>query len=346
MIIRHNTIGSSAYKNNALKNVPEGRVPSVLFRGLNDEGEVEDFKGDPKETFKAMYARPKFPAVFAIGLWRDEHDFKRSDDEFVVEKARELQSQFNGKPIYFMPFLEHKLSAAHMQLTFGKIKAVAPDLLLVNNPMDGGEYVQGMLNELHYSAKPRGRKPPQRLMIYCFDGVNCADADFQGWRDLAAGCHMFSIWWDIYNQLIGDKVPRPERKGQPLPQHYEQAEYMLENPKKLTNFPKKELYKSNADRHSPRDSRADTPVFLLTTKKRQVVVKDRNGKKVFSAPYTSQYHDEEKWVYRPGTYKWPHEWAKQAVKQSGSSVCNVYLDGVHLGTIDLCYRDGYPYRKF
>ncbi len=346
-LVRHNTIGSSAYASNAIKNVPSNRIPSVLFRSLNKKGQVEDFKGNPKDTFKKMYK--KFPAVFAIGLWRDSHDFKRSDDEFVVNKAKELQKLYNGKPIYYMPFLEDKLSAAFKEVTFAKIRAVAPSLDLVNNPITGGEYVQGMLNELHYGTAPKGTKPPQHLMIYCFDGFNAFDSNFTKWLQLAEGAHMFSIWLAVYNCRLNtnDNTARPNRKSYPLPEHYQQGEYMLAHPQEKTDFKKPKLYKSNADRHKPGnlDPRADTPVFIINANKKELIVKDKNGNKVFSAQNSGEDRDQPGfYIYRPATLKWPHQWAKQAVKASGSSLCTVVMDNKTIGKIDLCYRDGYYYK--
>lgn len=347
MIIRHNTIGSSAYTPNALKNVPSNRVATVLFRSLNKQGQVENFKGNPKDTFKKMYK--KFPAGFAIGLWRDSHDFKRGDDSFVVDKAKELQKLYTGKPIYYMPFLEDRLPASHKEVTFAKIRAVAPDLDLVNNPITGGEYIQGMLNELHYSTKPKGTKPPQHLMIYCFDGFNAFDSNFTKWLKLAEGAHMFSIWLAVYNCRLNtnDETSRPNRKSYPMPEHYQQGEYMLAHPQGKTNFKKPQLYKSNADRHKPgnQDLRADTPVFILKMNKKELLVLDKNSKKVFSAQNVGEDRDNPGFfIYRPSTLKWPHQWSKQAVKASGSSVCTVVVAGKNIGAIDLCYRDGYYYK--
>lgn len=354
MHIRHTTIGSTAYTPNAIKNIPRGRIPTVLFRSLNKAGNVENFKGNADKTFMRMYNNSKFyNGVFVIGLWRDLHDFKGEDVPFILKLAKKLQSLYNGKPIYFMPFLEHTEDAETMKELFASIKNVAPNLFIVNNPANfggrTGEYLQGHINELHYSAKPKGKKPDQGLMIYCFDGVNCADADFQKWRDEAEGSLMFGIWWAVYNvkNNSNESTPRPKRNSYPLPEHYRQAEYMLENPKKKTNFKKIELYKSNADRHKPgnQDPRADTPVFILTTNGKQVTVKDVKGNKIFSADNKGSYHDEDRWIYRPSVYKWPHQWAKFAVRRSGSSVCSVWLDGKKIGTVALAFRDGYPYKE-
>lgn len=351
MLYRHNTIGSSAYKSNAISNVPRGRVPSVLFRSLNKVGRVEDFKGNPKDTFNAMYKNAKFPAVFAIGLWRDNHDFKRSDDDFVVEKAKELQRAFTGKPIYFMPFLEDRLSASHKKETYEKIRRVAPKLLIVDCPITGGEWcLTADYFEVHYSSKPRGRKPPQHLMIYCFDGVNAFDGDFQKLRDMAKGAHMFSIWLAVYNVRLNtnDTTPRPNRKSYPLPEHYEQGEYMLAHPRAANSSMKKpRLYKSNADRHKPgkQDPRADTPVFSINKNKNELVVKDAKGKKVFSAQnVAADKHTKGNWLYRPSTLKWPFQWSDQAFKQSGKYLCTVEIEGEVVGTVDLSYRD-YPYKS-
>lgn len=347
-LVRFFTLGAAGYSDIAYKEIPADGIPAVLLTSLNKKGKKEDFKGRPLDFVSRCYKGKFKNGVFVVGLWRDNHDFKRTDDETVVEQATKLQALFNGKPIYFMPFLEHTEDASFMKVTFEKIRKVAPSLILVNNPSNAngraGEYVQGVLNEVHHNNKPRGKKPPLSEMIFCFDGVNAFDADFEKFYKDWKGVKIFSVWIADFNMKMNtsDETLRPNRKHKPNTKVFKALIWMLSNRKAVNGTYKNgKLYKSHADRHKPNntDTRAGLPLSIIKEKGKDIVVKDKKGKKVFTMSYSGKYKDGRD-LYRSIAAKWGYEYAQAAKKNAGTTACDVFLDGQKIGEIDPAYREG------
>lgn len=350
-LIRYFTLGSAGYSKAVVQNVPAGCVPTVLLKSYNKRGQVEDFKGDPWKATKSYYDQPKFNnGIFIVGLWRDSHDFQEKDIDLVVAQAKKLNAMHRGKIIYFMPFLEHTQTAKFMDKVFARLQAVAPLLRLVNNPANyggkTGEYVPGMLNEQHLTARPKGQKPLESLMIYCFDGVNAFDADFQGsfhsqgWKK----AHMRSVWIAGFNRRLNtdDTTARPNRVHKPVEKDWESLDYNINNESGGSNLKKDELYKSHADRHAPgrADKRAGIPVFIIPQKGKKLEIRDSTGEKVFTCKYDKIYKDKKRHVYRPVTSAWGHEYCVKLLKQGKPTRCKLYLDGKYIGDLDPAYRAG------
>lgn len=350
-LVRYFTLGSAGYSKAVIKNVPAGCIPAVLLKSYNKHGNVEDFKGDPWKSVKAYYATPKFNnGIFVVGLWRDLHDFKEKDIDIVVEQAKKLNAMHNGATIYFMPFLEHTQNVNFMEKVFSRLQAAAPLLKLVNNPANfggkSGYYVPGMLNEQHLQARPKGQKPNDSLMIYCFDGVNAFDADFQGsfhssgWKK----AHMRSVWIASFNRRLNtnDTTQRPKRTHKPVEKDYRSLDYMINNESAGSNLKKNELYKSHADRHAPgkADKRAGVPVFIIPQKGKKLIIKDSTGAKVFTCNYDKRYKDKVRHVYRPVTRDWGFEYCLKLLKQGKPTKCSLYVDNKKIGDLDPAYRAG------
>lgn len=350
-LLRYFTLGSSGYYKAVIKNLPAGAVPSVLLKSYSKYGKTEDFKGDPWKATKAYYAQVKFNnGVFIVGLWRDSHDFQEKDINLVVEQAKKLNAMHTGKDIYFMPFLEHTQSANFMSKVFTKLQLEAPKLIYVNNPANyggkTGEYVPGMFNEVHLTAKPKGQKPNESLMIYCFDGVNAFDADFQGsfhsstWKK----AFMRSVWIAAFNKRLNtnDTTSRPNRVHKPIEKDWKSLAYMINNESAGSSLKKNELYKSHADRHAPgkADKRAGIPVFIIPQKGKKLIIKDASGGKVFTCNYDKLYKDKVRHVYRPVTKEWGYEYCIKLLKQGKHTRCSLYIDDKKIGELDPAYRAG------
>lgn len=350
-LLRYFTLGSAGYSKAAIQNVPTGAVPSILLRSYNKQSKTEDFKGDPWKAVKAYYSHAKFHnGIFVVGLWRDLHDFKEQDIKLVVEQAKKLNTLHSGKDIYFMPFLEHTQNAKFMAKVFVKLQTEAPKLIYVNNPANfagkTGEYVPGMYNEQHLQAKPKGQKPDESLMIYCFDGVNAFDADFQGsfhsstWKN----AFMRSVWIAGFNRRLNtdDPTKRPKRVHKPVKKDWESLDYLINNQSGGSSLKKNELYKSHADRHAPgkADKRAGIPVFIVPQKGKTLTIKDSTGVKVFTCNYDKLYKDKIRHVYRPVTKSWGYEYCLKLLKQGKPTKCSLWVDNKKIGDLDPAYRAG------
>lgn len=226
--IRYDVLGAAGYQKLAIQNIPHGSVPAILVNCLNKQGRKEEFKGNALSFIKKIYKNNKFPAIFVHGLWRDNHDFKSSDFKRVRKTAVFLQKLCTGKPIYYCPFLEDKQSAAFKKDIYAKLAKVAPNLILVNNPMDGGDYVPGMINELHHTAKPRGQRPPLDQLIFSTDGVDAFDSNFESFKKQYGKCHMFAVWIPIFNRRksLHDPTKRPDRRAKPSGRDFSRLKQM------------------------------------------------------------------------------------------------------------------------
>lgn len=307
---RYDVLAAAKYQDAAYKAIPAKGVPCVLLKSF---GNVNPF-------IKKVVSKNKFNAIFIHGIWRDNHVFGAKETKLAVKQARRLQTKYanKGKDIYFSPFLENRVPVKRMTKVFKKIRAVAPDLILVNSYLAGGGHVKGTIPEVHHSKKPNGVSK----YIFSTDGEDALNINIAKEVSDHSDALMFGMWVPEFNlkKSLHDSTPRPDRKYIPSEKLIKSVEFLFTE-KGATAWPNKWLHKSHAENANVGNPRNNKPLFIIPVNKSSVVVKDKNGSKVATFNTTGQYHDG-RYVYRH-TNSYAYELAEKAISQSGSPACFV-----------------------
>lgn len=287
------------------------------------------------------------------GLWEDNHTFGDQHISKIKSIGAELEKilkQFPGREIKFRPFTEHKVAKPDKYLDIAQ--AACPSCIIVNSNWQGG-----WTSNPKYQNETHGKHPyPKELLQkgikynFDYDGTNSHDSDRRTMGQTHSKAEEFCDWTFDLNLKMSEKdtTSRPNRIHRPSKKTINSLLFYNEAPKGTHNkLPNGQwIYKHCADRHKAftngkeGDSRACTPVIIAPDNGKQIVCKDSKGKKVFTLNNAGKYEDNKRWLYRPVSYKnWGFNYAKAAIKSSGSPVCTVLLDGKAKGTINPGWRD-------
>jgi len=262
------------------------------------------------------------------GLWAGSHIYTDAHRKESLQIAAKLNSF--GVRIYYSPFCEHKKDAVYMGLLLTEIKAKYPNLIPVNSPISGGQWVNGFINEIHHNDKPAGM--PKGEYIFSMDGLHQPDCNIEIYKARHLNnpnCIAFFAWCLQHNCKINakDKTPAKARKCKPTVDLNNAMIFQIENAKQPVSLPKGWLYKAYSEQHQNVDPRANKPVILCPKGKRfkQVTL----GKIKLTSSGT---HDNRQ-VWRC------NQWGYKIGR-----VTEIRADGKLIGTVDAGFRQN-EYRE-
>lgn len=275
-------------------------------------------------------------------LWKDDHNYGAKEFEQIKKEARRIRPFYDAykskAEIRISGACEHKLKRADAERLKAIVLRELPGATYVNTPWikGGGQTISG-INEVHGSdaSAPRGQYD------YSFDGDNAVDSDVVSVAKRLSGADTFYIWNSQCNgrKTTQDTTPRPERKAWPT-SNYIDSWIALSRTSSVgvVKLPAKWTYKSHADQHTvPPEPRAGKPVWICPIKASEIVLKTRNGQVVDRAKYYGPFTGGGHRFYSPN---WGYLTAEKARRIQGDYLCDVWIQGKKVGTIDPAFRAG------
>ncbi len=284
--------------------------------------------GNSLPAIDKILIRGKCPAVRIHLAWRDDHKFGLKDLPGIIREAKRWVRMVKKYPKvkwYFSGACENNLSKADALLYANKVLSILPGVTYVQC---GAKQIHGenIINEVHgVKAKPlKGR------YIFSFDGNACVDADVQKLKLIHKDAEIFYLWEPRFNGRweSKDRTERPLRKGWPDKKLIESV-IALTGDKGATNPPKNWIYKSHAENHGPKDTKAEHPVIICPIKAERIILKDLSGQVVDILPYYGPYDGGGHRYY---SQKWGYQIATEPVR--------MWINGVSYGLINPAFRDG------
>lgn len=280
------------------------------------------------------------------GLWEDNHTYGDQHIPKIKSIGKDLQAiknQFPDREIKYRPFTEHRIANPDKYLDIAQ--AACPGCIIVNSNWQGGFTKNPKYeNEVHgHTSYPKELLSKGIKYNFDYDGMDSHNDDRKTTGEKHANAEEFCDWtFDMNLSISGkDKTPRPERVHRPTKKTIRSLLVYTQIPKGTHNaLPNKYIFKHCAERHAPNegDKRACTPVLLTPEGGSNLVCKMSNGKKLFSMTNTTP-GKADTYYWRPVTQKWGFEYAKEALKATGSPLCEIVIDGVKKGKVNPAWRD-------
>ena len=325
MIWGLDVLGAAKYQRVVTKTVPKDWCVGIFW---------EEF-GPAKKLIKRL-AQQEYKYIRIQGLWDSAHQYPTAKDSQVFKIAHKIQKlavRYPGTKFYFSPFCEHRQRRSRMEILFGRIAAIAPNLTLVNSPIRGGDYVTSALNEIHHHDTPGGN--PGKDYIFSYDGLACTNSDVEKMKAKHSKASMFFFWVPQFNCKPNmkpkkdeplNRIPPKLRKLKPTGNQIKAVIY-LANPKSIDTIDKKWQYKSDSEQSAVVDPRASKPVLLGPVKGDAHL---RRGSKKFKLVYSGTEHGGDH-VYRR-LNSFGYELAGKP------RVVEVFVNGISVGSIDPGFR--------
>lgn len=286
------------------------------------------------------------------GLWEDNHTFGDQHIPKIKAIGKELEAikkQFPDREIKYRPFTEHKIKNPDKYLDIAQ--AACPSCIIVNS-----NYAGGWTKNPKYENEVHGKHSyPKELqgkikVNFDYDGTSSHDTNRKKMAEDRAYAEEFCDWVYDLNLKYSEKdtTKRPDRIHRPTAKVIKSLMFYHEGPKGThDNLPSGYIFKHCAERHKAwngqgkdPEPRACTPVIIAPDNGKQFICKMTNGKKLFTLTNGGLYQDKKRWVYRPVSFdNWGYEYAKKALKESGSPVCELVLDGKSKGKVNPGWRD-------
>ncbi len=262
------------------------------------------------------------------GLWAGKsHNYAETHRARSLKIAAILNeiAGAKGKRIFYSPFCEHKKNAGYMEKLLGEIESRFVHLIAVNSPINGGEWVNGFVNEIHHNDKPRGM--PKGKYIYSMDGLHQPDCDITKYIKYYEdpNCLAFYVWALQNNckKNAKDATPAKQRKCKPTHELHESMIFQIENKKRRVSLQAGHVIKTHSEQHKDVDPRANKLVYVGPKGTRPKSV--RVGKlELVASGYTP---DDNRPVFR--STKWAYKLGR---------VARVFVDGKVVGTTDQPFR--------
>lgn len=326
-------LGGARYPDVILREHPAGWAAGFFIN-------VDGF-GPSWDIVRQLLATGRCPRVRLQAYWHDQHIFKPSDTEIIldrVERTNKLKQAFPNVDIQFSPMCEHSIKGAALKALFDKVRAKARGLTLVNSPAKGDFlFERDIINEVHGTKKP----PQKGVFNYSFDGTGCVDADVENFKKTYGKADTF-FWWTYQNNLLlnnNDPTPRAKRKAEPTSPLLDSMIY-LRNPCGIVKLPPNYLWKSHADQHkSPKpEDRAGKPVCIIPSKVARVELVCDNGQVLAASSKPGPFADG-RWRYYFSDYG--YNLAEKAKRiQNGNPVVSLRVGGKIVGTLNPAFRAG------
>jgi hypothetical protein len=268
------------------------------------------------------------------GLWAgSSHNYGESHRKRSLQIAKELSkiAVATDRIIYYSPFCEHKKDAAYMSKLLNEIDLL-PNLIPVNSPISGGQWVTGFINEIHHNDKPAGM--PKGQYIFSMDGLhqpNCNIEIYKAKYLNDPNCIAFYVWALQHNCKPNSKpesnIPPKQRQTKPSPDLDKSLIFQIENAKQKVSLAKGWTAKTHSEQHKPVEPTANK--FVLVTPKGVACKRVKVGKYDLrdGGFYTDSGQKRQTWRSNFWAYK-------------AGRVVQVIADGKLIGTIDLPFREG------
>lgn len=262
------------------------------------------------------------------GLWAGKsHNYTDAHRARSLEIARALDAiaAAKGKRIYFSPFCEHKKDAQYMGKLLGEIQERFVNLIPVNSPIKGGQWVNGFVNEIHHNDKPAGM--PKGFYIYSMDGLHQPDCDITNYTKylLDPNCIAFYAWalQDNCKRNAKDATEAKARKCKPTHDLHLSMIFQLENPKQKCKLAEGHIIKTHSEQHKDVDPRANKLTYVGPKGSRPKKVKVGKLELIDSGRT-----EDDRPVFRSN--KWAYKLGR---------VVGVAVDGGSVGTVDQPFRE-------
>jgi len=271
-------------------------------------------------------------------MWKDDHNFRPSDIPTIEKRVKQLvpiMNKYKNVRWFLSPCCEHNLSESQFEPF---VQAILKNYLMctvVNSPNYKKGFVsRKYLNEYHHEEKPRsgGR------YAFSFDGANQVDSDIESYKANYKDAEYFMLWNSQCNgrRNLEDKTPRPKRKFFPTPKQIDSWIYQTRD-RGVVNVPKG-IFKSHSDQHTvPPSGKDQKPVYIISQKVKEIVLKADNGQTVGTLRYFGTFTGGG---YRYYASEWGMDLAIKATRIHGKGVCNIFINGKKVGTINPAYRGG------
>lgn len=329
-------LGGARYPDVVVENHPEGFACGFLW-------EVDGF-GSAKKAVNQLLKSGKCTKIRIHLSWKDSHNFTESDIPEAERKTQEVMATIGKFPrvqFYISPWLEHKANLQLIQKLKRTVKKYfTPQVKYVNSFISGGAYLPNEINEIHHSFNvPRGD------YIYSDDGVTALDSDVSKINITHKNALIRYLWDSSLNlKYATDEIIRREDRKLIPPAKLIQSLALMAQDKGDTSLPAKELYKAygeaepeNGD-HSKPISRSWKPLFILTEKASEVVLKVK-GQIVATFSYSKPYLEPNRYIYRSN--EWGIDIAERVRKITGENLANVWVNDKRIGKINLLFRENF-----
>jgi len=294
-----------------------------------------DTFGPAKSVIDTYCKRNLGPLVRVQGQWSDGHSFGSSNFAKAIQigsAISDFKKRYPHIRFQYSPFCEDKLKASVKLPLFRELSNRFPNLELVNSSIRGGEFVPGVINEIHHNDRPSGNSGGPENFSY--DGLagsktnskagnGCLDSKIPNWKAEYVHVEVFWFWVLQFNMKWGvkDETKRPNRRCKPTGKLLKSIAYYAGN-KSNVKLDKGFLYKSHSEQHGDVDPRASKPVFLGPRGKR--IKKVSVGGVAFIAAGST----DGRQVFRCNKYGYEI-----------SRFAQVKVDGKLVGTVDCGYRE-------
>lgn len=287
------------------------------------------------------------------GMWLDDHKFQKKHIPKMVENAKKLQKlaeKYPSKFFYYCPMLEDRQTESFKLDVMAKCKAVAPNVQLVNNPLKGGAYLKGFINEIHHddhNGKPEG------IYFFSFDGRagspketspkyknGSVDAPHQKYVEKYSDAFVFMEWilQDNGKRNTKDDTKRPFRKAWLTADQDDSVSHLFKTV--LGAWVNKgDLYGSHSEQHTDSGGGTQNKPFYITESKRynKIQLLTQNGKVLETCDRPEKYKHGNGYLYR---FKdWGYRLSQKAQKLSGSPMCHIVADGRKIGLVEPGFRE-------
>ena len=315
-------LGLAKYPKVARENFPQGFALGVFSSAF----------GDSREAVDAILSTGRCPRVRVHLMWKDAHDFRRSDFPLIAKEAqrwRDLIDKHFRVQWEFSGACEHRLNGADARELASKVLQMLPGRCeYVNTPMSGGADVEGarVINERHgAAARSKGGREN-----FSFDGSPAVDCDVETIKRTFRDASTFYLWEPRFNGRWedNDTTPRPKRRGWPDAKLL-QSVIALAGECGDVGLPKKWIYKSHSENHGDGSRRSEKPVMISPVQAPMIALKRPGGAVVERLTYYGPY---EGGGHRYYSKRWGFEIAQEPLE--------VWANNKKCGKVNPVFRCG------
>lgn len=220
-----------------------------------------------------------------------------------------LAQKYPSKRVYVSPVLEHNLSLKAFSILADVVKQAAPNVTVVNNPMNARLF-RTQTKWVLESHDPNFVFRVGRC-ISSPDGLNSTDTNTKKYYDLTKRCEFVLNWVGRFNGRVGDNLDANgnfimpfDRKHFPEKRHFLDINGLVNYYRFSTSKPEgirppgcfvikpisePLLWKTWADDKGNGDRRAARPLFMSTSRTESVNVIDYTGNKIATLTYWGTY---------------------------------------------------------
>ena len=333
MIFGNDYLAGNKYKKLVVAYHPRGFAAGIFF--------LVDGFGPGTPLAIALAESGKCPVIRFQLMWKDNHDFKRSDFNTIISRAgkvQELAIKYKNLEWRISGACEHKLNTADARELARLCKLAAPNCIYVNCPMTGGAVLPEEVNEFH-GAEKEPRKVPR--MQFSFDGTSAVDANVTEYKKNYKNAEIFFLWIPQFNgrKTTKDTTPRAQRLAYPTSELLQSVSILGSPMGDAVGF--KGIYKSHAEQTkdiTADDMRGNRPVIIIAQDVTRVNFITDNGTVVGTAAYGGPFSGGG---FRYYAKDYGFKIAKKAVKIQGSSLVRLKAGNKVLpGYINPSFRSG------